>query len=90
LLQNPESFIALKWCVEQGVYPGDWEPKRANVILEKKKKYMKLHGELPSAPPAKKSRKTKPKSNIIDSTAISGELSDLGTGGWEAAGRTEL
>lgn len=105
LNQNPDSYIALKWCVEHGVYPGAWEPTKANEILEEKKTHLKDHGYLPgrepgksgapssssssSAPPKKRKKKSSG-SNIIDSTAIAGELSGLGGGGWEAAGRSEL
>ena len=51
LEQNQDSFIALKWCVEHGVYPGDWEPHKANAILNKKKVYLKKHGHLPGNAP---------------------------------------
>ena len=89
LVQNPDSFIALKWCVEHGVYPDGWEPEKAHVVLEKRKQHVKEHGY--SAPPKKKRSKSSGSgsssgSNIIDSTATA--MDDGGM--WEAQGRSEL
>ena len=90
LLQNPDSFIALKWCVENGVYPDGWEPERANKLLEEKKAYLKKHGSLTTtSSPKKKTRRKKKGSNIVDSTEL-GDTSSVPSTGWETGSSTDI
>jgi hypothetical protein len=91
-MQNKHSFMALKWCVENGVYPEGWEPESASKLLEEKKAEIKRKGSAAYLPQSKKVKKSgdgkKAGGGIIDDGVV--DDSELGVGGWETGSSKTL